>query len=300
MSSISEAEDEPIKIITNNWASQLVVSHILGGIYKSQGLKVKYVSYPGDGQWFILKHNIAHIQVEAWQGTHAEKYQQLFSQEMVVDAGTYDVITREDWWYPDYVEELCPGLPDWRALNRCSALFSQKDNSNKGVYYAGPVEWEKPEKAKVRALGLNFKIINTYTAKELWGKLDRAYKNKQPIVLFNWTPNWVGSIYKGKFVEFPEYHKKCETHPGWGINQDFLHDCGSPKSGWLKKVSSTEFPKKWPCAFEILENMNFNNNELEQIAALVDIKNLTPFNAANVWLKDNQTKWQNWLPNQCR
>jgi len=293
----SNAEEAAIKIITNNWSSQIVVSYILGEIYKQKGFRVDYVTYPTDGQWYILKHNIAHIQVEVWQGTMADKYKQLMSQEKLVDAGTYDVITREEWWYPDYVEQLCPGLPDWQALKTCSALFSQKESLNKGIYYGGP--WEKPDKARVRALGLNFKIINTNTAEGLWEKLETAYKQKLPIVLFNWTPNWVGAIYKGKFVEFPKHQIECETLPSWGINPNYLFDCGNPKSGWLKKVSSTDLPKKWPCAFDILKNMNFNNYELEQIAALVDIKNIQYESAAKLWLSENKNKWKKWLPTKC-
>lgn len=296
--SISQVESAPIKIILNNWSSQIVVSYILGEIYQRKGLEVDYVTYPTDGQWYILKHNIAHIQVEVWQGTMAEKYTQLTEQNKLVDAGTYDVITREEWWYPDYVEELCPGLPDWQALNKCSEIFSQKDSINKGIYYGGP--WEKPDKARVRALSLNFKVINANTAEQLWEKLEVAYRNKQPIVLFNWTPNWVGAIYKGKFVEFPEHQIACETIPSWGVNPDYLFDCGNPKAGWLKKVSSTEFPKEFPCAFEILKKMNFNNYQLEQIAALVDIKKMEYHSAAKLWLSENTSKWRLWLPDNCQ
>jgi hypothetical protein len=31
----------------------------------------------------------------------------------VIDAATHDAKTREDWWYPSYVEDVCPGLPDF-------------------------------------------------------------------------------------------------------------------------------------------------------------------------------------------
>ena len=139
-------------------------------------------------------------------------------------------------------KKFCPGLPNWQALNNCSSLFSQKDNLSKGIYYGGP--WEKPDKARVRALAMNYIVVNTNTADQLQQKLADAHKKQQPIVLFNWTPNWIGAVYKGKFVEFPEHHLDCETEPSWGINPNFLFDCGNPKSGWLKKVVSTDVPKK--------------------------------------------------------
>ncbi|SFC92749.1 ABC transporter substrate-binding protein [Pseudoalteromonas denitrificans] len=285
--------DVPIKIILNNWSSQLVVSHIVGTLFKKSGFTVEYVYYPTDGQWYILKHNIAHVQVEVWEGTMADKYQQLISKNKLINAGDYKVITREDWWYPKYVEKLCPGLPDWRALKKCTGIFSRKEQLTKGIYFGGP--WEKPDKARVRALGLNFKVINTNTADQLWFELEKAYKHKKPIILFNWTPNWVGSVYQGQFVDFPEHHIECETQPSWGINPNYLYDCGNPRAGWLKKVSSTDLPKKWPCAFKILNNMNFNNSELESIAALVDVKKMSPKKAADHWINNNQTKWHSWL-----
>ncbi len=33
--------------------------------------------------------------------------------------------------------------------------------------------------------------------------LAKSFKKKEPIVLFNWTPNWVEAKYEGKFIEFP-------------------------------------------------------------------------------------------------
>jgi len=288
---------EPIKIIINNWSSQLIVARIVGSIFQRQGFSVEYIQLPTDGQWYMLKHNKVHVQVEVWQGTMAEKYNQMLEGKWLVDAGTYDAVTREEWWYPEYVEEYCPGLPDWKALTDCFSVFSKPGSQGYGIYIGGP--WEKPDKARVRALGLKFKIINTNTADELWIELARAMKDKIPIVLFNWTPNWVGSIYKGKFIEFPEHSIECETIPEWGINTSFLYDCGNPKGGWLKKVTSTEFPEKWPCPFDILKNINFTNSELEYISTLVDVKSMSHQHAANYWLKDNKATWQAWISDTC-
>ena len=30
----------------------------------------------------------------------------------------------EEWWYPTYMKEKCPGLPNWEALNDCAEAFS--------------------------------------------------------------------------------------------------------------------------------------------------------------------------------
>jgi glycine betaine/proline transport system substrate-binding protein len=49
----------------------------------------------------MLKHNGVHDKVEVWQGTMAEKYNQMIEGKWLVDAGTYHIETREEWWYPE-------------------------------------------------------------------------------------------------------------------------------------------------------------------------------------------------------
>ena len=41
----------------------------------------------------------------------------------MVDAGTHKAVTREEWWVPKYVADKCPGLPDWKALDKCAEIF---------------------------------------------------------------------------------------------------------------------------------------------------------------------------------
>ncbi len=148
----------------------------------------------------------------------ANKFTILLEKNQIIDAGNHDAVTREEWWYPTYVEELCPGLPDWKALNSCAELFATHETAPKGRYVGGP--WEKHDRAKIRALNLDFTMIKVENANELWQELEKAWRVKQPIVLFNWTPNWVDSRYDGKFIEFPEYTPACETMPKWGESKN--------------------------------------------------------------------------------
>jgi ABC-type proline/glycine betaine transport system substrate-binding protein len=46
--------------------------------------------------------------------------------------------------------------------------------------------------------------------------------------------------------------------------------------------------------------MNFNNYQLEEIAALVDIKKMQHHNAAKLWLSKNEKIWKTWLPTKCK
>ncbi len=288
--------DKPIRVITNDWSSQIVLAHIVGGIFQQLDYQVEYSSSTVAEQWGAMALGIDHVQVEVWEGTMSDMFTRMVNAGRLVDAGSHDAITREEWWYPKYVEELCPGLPDWEALKACSALFSE-DGSETGRYFAGP--WEKPEAARVRALGMNFKVGPVDEADDLWRALETASKEKRPVVLFNWTPNWVEARYEGKFVEFPKHEPACETDPAWGINPDFHYDCGNPAQGWLKKASWSGMAQRWPCAYKTLEHISFDNLAIAQLAARVDVDGLAHEDAAVEWLKNNKALWQGWIDSSC-
>ncbi len=293
----SSGGDAPIRIVLNNWTSQMLLSRITGRIFEKMGYKVEYPVYGADEQWGALNRGIAHVQMEVWEGTNPILFQRMIRAGGVVDAGTHDAWTREDWWYPAYVEEICPGLPDWRALNACYKLFAGEETESLGRYLAGP--WEQGDRARIRALGLKFKVVELADGDALKKRLMEAVKEKKPIVLFNWTPSWVEARFEGRFVEFPDYEPECETDPAWGVNRELHHDCGNPKSGWLKKAAWSGMAEKWPCAFETLLNINFDNAMISKLALMVDVDARGLEEAADLWMENNGTLWRSWIPEPC-
>lgn len=288
---------EPIKIITNNWTSQIVLSQITGDVFKRMGFEVDYIPSSTSNQWGALAHGTADIQIEVWEGTMSEQFNRLVSAGSIIDAGSHQATTREDWWYPEYVKSLCPGLPDWQALKACASIFNRPGSDGKGVYFAGP--WEKPDEARIRALEMDFQVRVLEKGDDLWIELKKAYAAQKPIILFNWTPNWVESRYAGTFVEFPKYSLACETDPSWGINKNFLYDCGNPKEGWLKKAAAISFKKNYPCAYETLKNISLDKPQIALLSALVDIDQMSYQAAAEQWEKSNSLLLESWIPQGC-
>jgi glycine betaine/proline transport system substrate-binding protein len=287
---------EPIKVVVNNWTSQLVLANISGRLLEKLGYRVEYEPAHTQLQYSAIGNGDMHLQVEVWQGTMAVPFESQVARGRMVDAGSHDAVTREDWWYPVYVEEICPGLPDWTALNECSAKLATSDTAPKGRYLAGPTDWEKPDQERVAALGLNIEVVNAGDALQLRTELEAASRQKGPIILFNWSPNWVEAKYPGKFVEFPDHDPECESDPSWGSNPDLTFDCGNPKRGWLKKGVWAGFEQNWPCGFQLIRNINFTNAQISAAAAKVDVDGLTPEQAAEQWIEENKADWQSWIP----
>jgi glycine betaine/proline transport system substrate-binding protein len=287
--------DDPIKIPIHNWSSQIAGAYIVGKILNEAGYNTEYV--PSDSQVVYTSMCEGDIDLvhEVWQGAFGVAFESVVDQGCVIDAATHEAKTREEWWYPAYVEEECPGLPDWKALNQCASLFTTPETQPKGRFLGGPVDWLKHDQERVDGLGIDFEVVNAGSAAALWAELESASTRKAPIVLFNWTPNFIEAIYEGKFVEFPEYDEQCKDDPSWGMNKEKTYDCGNPKDGYLKIGVWNGVPDKWPGAYEIVKRINFSNLDIAVMAKLVDIDSMEPEAAAEKWLSDNSSKWRPWL-----
>lgn len=291
---LAEDSADPIKIITNNWTSQLVLANVVGQLLQSKGYNIEYVSSDTQLQYTALANGDMDFQVEVWEGSQAESFDKAVAAG-AVDLGAHNAVTREDWWYPTYVKEVCPGLPDWKALDACAAKFATAETGSKGRFVGPPADWGKHYSERIQALGMNFQEVAVGQAATLWAELQAAYDRKEPVVLFNWTPNFIEAKFEGEFVSFPEYDPACFTDPKWGQNPDAIYDCGAPASGYLKKAGSKQLAEKWPQAFQILKNVNFTNAQIAEAAKMVDVDGMTPEDAAKKWLEDNKDTWNAWL-----
>ena len=284
-----------VKIPTHNWNSQLVGAEIIGELFKKVGEDVEYIPVDGQTVYQAMCEGDIDIVHEVWEGAFGKSFQKQVDKGCVVDLVTHEAKTREDWWYPEYIEEVCPGLPDWKALNRCSHMFVRADSGGKGVFIGGPVGWLKHDAEKVEALDMDFVVKNAGSAGAIWAELDAAVANKKPIVIFNWSPNFIGAKYKGKFVEFPEYEPECTEDASWGLNKEMKYDCGNTATGYLKIGVNKDFAKNHPKAYAVTKKINFSGEDINLMANYVDTNKLEIREAAQKWLRDHKDKWSEWV-----
>ena len=285
--------DDPIRLAINNWTSQIVETNIIGQLLEKSGHRVEYVTADSQLQYGAIASNDIDFQIEVWESSAKLAFDKAVS-EGAVDYGTHAAVTREDWWFPDYVKELCPGLPDWKALDACAPLFATAETGGKGRFVGPPADWGTQFGERIKALHMNFVEIPVGQAATLWAELQAAADRKQPIVLFNWTPNFIQARYPGEFVEFPPYAPECLTDPSWGPNPESLYDCGALANSALKKAGSPELAQKWPEAAAFLRKVNFTNDEMAAAAAFVDLDGMAPEEAAAAWIEDNEAVWKPW------
>ena len=291
----AQDSSDPIVIPVHNWNSQIVMSHVVGNIFEEMGNEVEYVSTDSQAVYEAVRNGDVTLEMEVWEGAFGAAFREAMDKGGIVDAGDHDAVTREDWWYPDYVAELCPGLPDWEALNACSAKFATPETGDEGRFLGGPVDWLKHDQERVDALGMDFQVVNAGSASALWAELAAAKKRGEPIVLFNWTPNFIEAVYPGSFIEFPEHQPGCDEDPALGPNPDATYDCANPPNGYLKKAAWEGMEEKWPEAYAVLEKISFTNPQIAEMAKLVDVEEFEPEEAAVEWMEQNESVWRPWV-----
>ena len=124
---------DPVKIPIHNWSSQIVGAQIVGKILNQAGFETEFISSDSQVVYTSMCEGDIHLVHEVWQGAFGVAFEKVVSEGCVIDAATHDAKTREEWWYPKYVEEQCPGLPDWEALNKCAEMFATPREQAEGT-----------------------------------------------------------------------------------------------------------------------------------------------------------------------
>ena len=285
---------EPIIIPIHNWSSQIVMSYVVGRIYESMGLNVEYVTTDSQAVYESIRLGDVTLELEVWEGAFGASYRAALAKGGLVDAGAHNAVTREDWWYPLWTKDSCPGLPDWKALNKCAKMFATAETGGKGRYLDGPVDWLKHGKERAEALGMDFVVINAGSAAALWAEIGAAERDRKPVLVFNWTPNFAEAVWPGEFVEFPPWEDGCDKDPSKGPNKSALYDCGNPAKGYLRKVANHAMTVKWPSAYCVLSNISFTNPQIAEMAKLVDTDDMEPEDAAEEWFRANRAVGNPW------
>jgi len=285
---------DPIKLTLHDWTGQLITTNIMAEVLKSAGYNVDLVQADYLAQFAGLKTGDLHVAMEMWETTGRDAMDEATATGKVENIGETGMMGIEEWWYPLYMKEKCPGLPNWEALNDCAEAFSIPETAPKGRYVGAPVTWEGFDDERVEALELDYEVIHAGTDAALFAELESAYQRKAPILLWVYAPHWAPSKYEGEWVQFPKYSPECYNDPSAGINPDLAYDCGKP-SGPIWKVAWSGVKDKWPGAYSAIKNFRLDNDEMGTMITAVDLEGKDLNAVVADWLAANESRWKAWL-----
>jgi glycine betaine/proline transport system substrate-binding protein len=290
-----ESQD-PIKITLHDWTGQLITSNIMGEVLKAAGYNIEYVVADYIAQFAGLGTGDLTLAMEMWETTGREAMDEATATGNVENLGETGMLAKEEWWYPLYMKDKCPGLPDWEALKdpACAEAFSIAETAPKGRYLGGPVTWAGFDDERVEALDLPFEVIHAGTDAALFAELESAYQRQAPIMLWVYSPHWAPAKYEGEWVEFPPYSSECYLDPSVGLNPDLPYDCGKPE-GPIWKVAWAGMKDKWPGAHAAAVAFNISSDEMNALVVAVDLDGKEVEAVVAEWLAANEARWRTWI-----
>ncbi len=288
--------NDPIKLTLHDWTGQLITTQIMGEVLKKAGYNVDYVQADYIAQFAGLKNGDLDVAMEIWETTGRDAMDEATATGQVVNMGETGMQAVEEWWYPLYMKEKCPGLPNWEALldEACAEAFSTAETAPLGRYLGGPVTWGGYDDERAMALELPIEVVHAGTDAALFAELESAYQRKAPVLLWVYAPHWAPVKYEGEWVEFPAYTAECYSDPAWGINPDEAYDCGKPR-GPIWKVAWAGVKDKWPGAHNAIEAFNINNDEMGAMVAEVDLNGRSVDEVVAEWMNTNEPRWSTWI-----
>jgi glycine betaine/proline transport system substrate-binding protein len=294
---LAEAESQdPIKITLHDWTGQFITSKIMGEVLKKAGYNVEYVQADYIAQFAGLKTGDLTLAMEMWETTGRDAMDEATATGNVENLGETGMQAIEEWWYPLYMKEKCPGLPNWEALKdpACAEAFSTAETAPRGRYLGGPVTWAGYDDERAEALELPFEVVHAGTDAALFAELESAYQRQAPILLWVYSPHWAPIKYEGEWIEFPPYTAECYNDPTWGVNPDLAYDCGKPR-GPIWKVSWAGMKDKWPGAYKAAKAFTIGNDEMGAMIAKVDLEGEEVDAVVAEWIANNEDRWRKWI-----
>ena len=277
------AADQPIKLAMLEWTGQHVSTHIAGQLLQRLGYKVEYVTAGNFPEFSGLADGTLSASVEIWMNNVGDIFPKVLNEKKIEDVGPLKLETKEGWIYPKYMEQICPGLPDWSALTKpaCVQALSTPDTFPKGRLLDYPADWGSRAAQIIKDNDLPLASVPAGSEGALVAELESATAAKKPLVMMFWAPHYALAEADVGWVKMPP----CKVN-------DNAH-CITPPD--VDKIVWSGFAKKWPAAYELLKHFEVDAKEQQQMMLRVDKKGEDLDKVTKEWIDQNEARWQPWV-----
>lgn len=290
---VPESSD-PIKIAINEWTGQHISAHVAGEVLRKMGYTVEYVTAGGVPQYAAIAQGSLHLQPEAWSNNVGDIFPKAVRDGDIVNVGSLGLKPRDGWIYPTYMQDSCPGLPDYKALINCASAFATPETFPKGRVIDYPADWATRSADFIANAELPFQAIPGGSEGAMIAELKSAYAAKQPLLMMMWAPHWIHAEYELGWIDFPAYDANCGTDATLGINPAKVDDCGFEQAD-VYKVVSRDFQKTWPAAYAFVERYSLDNVAQDKMMLEIDNKGRKLEEVVSEWLAANEAVWTPWI-----
>jgi glycine betaine/proline transport system substrate-binding protein len=206
-----------------------------------------------------------------------------------------DLDAFQDVWIPnqkeylseveDNVEHLDPwfegktaqgiAVPYYMDVQSLSELDQAGTDMINGIEHGSAVMPQIYNKV-IPGYDLDMKLVEGSTSAML-SELEKAYKTREPIVFFGWSPHWMNTRYDFRYLEDPR------------DLQGRFNDSAEISSIVKENLSEDD-----PVAYEFIKSISLSKEQINQMEADINEAG-DPEAGVKAWLEDNRSVVQPWI-----
>lgn len=282
-----------------SWESVQVHNRIAGFILEhGYGYDVEYMFGESIPILLGMRRGDVHITTEIWLDNLYDAIVEAVESEDIMSLGANYPNAPQGWYVPTYliegdesrgIEALAPDLKSVFDLKDYAHLFTDPLDKSKGRFYNAPTGWIAHDinNDKLEAYGLTstYNSFNTGSDAGLSTVILRAYERGEPIVAYNWEPNWVIGLLDMTMLEEPAYNPEQWTKD---------HGTAYPASK-VHVFANTDFVQSAPRVAGFLANYNTTLDQTNAFLAYMEEENASVDETALWFLANNREIWESWI-----
>ncbi|MFJ8646268.1 ABC transporter substrate-binding protein [Streptomyces sp. NPDC093546] len=251
------------------------------------GYRVDTVQIDEVPAWDALSQGRVDALMEDW-GHPDEEKRYVDDKKTVVRGGDLGVTGHIGWYVPTYFAEAHPDVTDWKNLNKYADQLRTAESGGKGQLLDGSPSYVTNDKALVKNLGLDYKVVFAGSEAAQITQIEQFAKEKKPFLTYWYKPQWLFEKVPMTEVKLPPYKEGCDADPKKVA-------CAYPHTP-LQKFLNADFAKKGGEAAAFLKNFRWTTEAQNDVALMIAAQKLSPEEAAEKWVKANEPTWRAWLP----
>src|SRR5829696_7282715 len=184
-----------------------------------------------------------------------------------------DVEHLEPWFEGKTTQGIAvPYYMDVRSLSKLEHAGTDMIN---GIE-SGSAVMPQIEDKVIPGYHLHMKLVESSTSAML-SELDNAYKMREPIVFFGWSPHWMNTHYDIRYLKDPR-----------DLQGDFNN------SAKISSIVNVDLPEDDPTAYVFIRSISLDGGQINQMEADINEAG-DPEAGVKTWLEDNRSVVQPWI-----
>lgn len=251
------------------------------------GYRVDTVQIDEVPAWDALSQGRVDALLEDW-GHPEEEKRYVEEKKTITRGGNLGVTGHIGWFVPTYFAEAHPDVTDWKNLNKYAGQLRTAESGSKGQLLDGSPSYVTNDKALVKNLGLDYQVVFAGSEAAQITQIKQFAKEKKPFLTYWYKPQWLFEKVPMTEVKLPAYKEGCDADPEKVA-------CAYPHTP-LQKYLNADFAREGGKAAAFLKKFRWTTQAQNDVALMIAEQKLSPEEAAEKWVRDNEPVWRAWLP----